>query len=135
MRLRTPSCLRTRRGAYLATSVWKSKVPFRYRCQIDARWTQSANDSLLVDMERHGWNWPSALGLGIFGLVLAWYPVVGVPASAVAVFLGVRAVRRSPQDNHVILVLCFDTIALSINAAALIWSVFIAGLYGIAVAP
>ena len=43
--------------------------------------------------------------------------------------------RRSPYDNYAISVLCFGAIVLSINAAALIWSVFIAGLYGIAVAP
>ena len=86
-------------------------------------------------MQRHGWNRPGALGLGICSLVLTLCPVVGVPASAVAVFLGARAVRRSPQDNRAISVLCFDTIALSINAGALIWSVFIIGLYGIAVTP
>ena len=86
-------------------------------------------------MDRHGWNRPGPLGLGICGLVLAPYPVVGVPASAVAVFLGVQAMRRSPHDDGTITVLCFDTIALSINVAALIWSVFIVGLYGIAVAP
>ena len=49
--------------------------------------------------------------------------------------MGVRALQRSPLENRAISVLCFDTIALSINAAALIWSVFFVGLYGIAVAP
>lgn len=86
-------------------------------------------------MQRHCWNRPGALGLGICSLVLTLCPVVGVPASAVAVFFGVHAVRRSALDNRAISVLCFDTIAFSINAAALIWSVFIVGLYGIAVAP
>lgn len=85
-------------------------------------------------MERHGWKRPGALGLGVGGLVLAFYPVVGVPASAGAVYLGVQAVRRSPYDDGAITVLCVDAVALSINVSALIWSVFI-GLYGVAVAP
>jgi hypothetical protein len=76
----------------------------------------------------------TALGLAAGGFVFVCYPIIGALLSIAATAVAIRTVRRNRDDYLATLVLGTATFVLSLDVAAIAWSILI-GFYGIAVAP
>ena len=75
-----------------------------------------------------------ALTLGIAAFFSIYFPILAVLQATAATGMAIVAVRQNRNDNFAVLVLSINVVVLSLDAAALVWSVWV-GLLGIVIAP